>query len=183
MLFRSTTSTVSSGGVDFDAQGPETTTVSGTAPGFDATFAGASVEVTVTRPGILVQDISGPSNVRGQLGVGLQDLYRLTLDGSEHGGVTVRIASGDPGVALVSADTSDGGTTAGTSFVDVFIPDGTTTRNFVVQGVSLGSVDITVQDTTAPTPLFDAGTTTVADRKSTRLNSSHSQQSRMPSSA
>ena len=66
------------------------------------------------------------------IGSGLQDPHIARLGGSVHGGVTVRIASNDPAIALVAANA----TTPGTAFVDVFVPDGSTDASLYVQGVA-----------------------------------------------
>ena len=84
----------------------------------------------------------------------LQLLGFATLGGSDHGGVTVRISSSDPAIALVAPDA----TTAGTSFIPVFVPDGQTTVNYVLQGVSGATGTVTV---TASSPQFTDGTRAV----------------------
>ena len=56
----------------------------------------------------------------------------MTLGSANHGGVTVRIASNAPDVARVAQNA----TTPGTSFIDVFIPNGQSYYDFYVQGVS-----------------------------------------------
>ncbi len=137
-----TPGTVATGGVAFDPLSGGTTTVSASATGFDATYAGASLLVTVTQPEIT---ISGDQFI----GRGLQDPHNAHLGGSVHGGVTVRIASSDPAIALVAANA----TTPGTAFVDVFVPDGSSDASFYVQGVALGPVNIT-----ASQALFVTGT-------------------------
>jgi hypothetical protein len=88
-----------------------------------------------------------------RIGGGLQAPYRLTLGASGHGGVTVRIASSDTFRILLS----ENATTAGTSFIDLVIPDGQTTANFFVQGINGVNGTVTL---TATTALF---TTTTRD--------------------
>ena len=66
------------------------------------------------------------------MGGGLQAPFRLTLGGSNHGGVTVRVTSADPGVLRVAAN----GTTAGTAYIDIYVADGFTYSDFYVQGVT-----------------------------------------------
>ena len=127
-----TPASVASGGVAFDPVGGGTTTVKASAPGF-AAFSTASQTVTVSQPAINVTDVFVMVCIRGtRVGGGLQDLYRVTLGGANHGGVTVRIQSSDAAVALVAPD----GTTPGSAAIDVTLPDGQTTYDFYVQGVS-----------------------------------------------
>ena len=119
-----------------------------TAPGFDAVF---PREVTVNQPAITITDFRGFQN---NLGAGLQQEYRLTLDGTEHGGVTVRVASGDPDTLLVSPDA----VTTGTSFIEVFFPNGTGLLTFYAQGVAGAAGTVTL---TASQALFTDGTADV----------------------
>lgn len=80
------------------------------------------------------------------VGSGLQRPMPITLQTGDHGGVTLRIASNDPSALLISPDAG----TAGTAFVDVFIPDGIAEGSFYLQGVE-GITDQTVGFTmTAP---------------------------------
>jgi len=88
------------------------------------------------------------------VGSGLQIPCRVNLGGSQHGGVTVRIASGNTTKLLVSPNA----TTVGTSFIDVFIADGQTTYDFYIQGVQGNTGDVTL---TASNAAFTNGTTTV----------------------
>ena len=90
-----------------------------------------------------------------RLGGGLQIPFRLTLGGSSHGGVTVRITSANASVLRVAPD----GTTAGTEYIDVFIPDGQTYKDFYIQGVS-GATGTDV-GLTATNALFTNGTTSI----------------------
>ena len=113
----------------FDPMGDGATTVKASAPGF-AAFSTDSQEVTVTQPAIDVIDAYG---IGTRVGAGLQTIYRVTLGGAaDHGGVTVHIQSNNPGVALVAPD----GTTPGSAAIDVTLPDGQTSYDFYVQGVS-----------------------------------------------
>jgi uncharacterized repeat protein (TIGR01451 family) len=145
--FNSPTS-VASGGVAFDPIAGGNTTVSATATGFISTTA-ASIGVTVTAPGITV-------NSNGAVvGAGLQDgFYSAVLGGSNHGGVTMRIASGNPAVALVSPDA----TTPGTAFIDVPIANQSTTALYYLQGVEGAAGTVTI---TASAPGFTAGSGTL----------------------
>jgi hypothetical protein len=127
-----------------------TATIAATVPGLIATD-DASQSVTVTTPTIAV------SGLPRTVGAGLQSFCcSVTLSASQHGGVTVHVESTNAAVARVSPNPS----TAGTEFIDVFVPDGQTTFSFVVQGIedTTGTVAITV---TAPGFLDATGTLTV----------------------
>ncbi len=79
----------------------------------------------------------------------------MELGASNHGGVTVRIESSDPAVALVSPDA----TTPGTAFIEVPVADGSYWFFYYIQGVegaTPGSVTLT-----ASAPGFIDGTGTV----------------------
>ena len=146
-----TGNSVAGGGVAFDALGGGTTTITATAPGFAATNppsgnAVNQVDVTVTQPGITLT--SGAS--LNQLGSGLQTPGNITLGGSDHGGVTVRITSSDPGVLLVAPNA----TTPGTAFIDLNFADGDATEPYVVQGIGSATGQVTV---TATSPQFTNG--------------------------
>ncbi|MEW5800484.1 MAG: PKD domain-containing protein, partial [bacterium] len=138
---------VTAGGAAFDPVGIGTVTVSATAPGFDNTWSGSYQTVAVSQPGITF------SSSNNRVGAGLQTQRSITLGGSDHGGVTVRITSSDPTIARLAS----GATTAGTSFIDLSIPDGQSTGYFYLQGVSqaTGSVSLT-----ATSPLFSDGAAT-----------------------
>ena len=143
--------TVATGGVAFDALGAGTTVVAATAPGFNNAWSEASATVTVSQPGMTITD---PWVGAYRVGSSLQAQLRLTLGGSSHGGVTVRIASGDTLRLMVSPNA----TTVGTAFIDLFIPDGQTYTDFYMQGKQGITGDVTV---TASSPLFVDGTTTI----------------------
>jgi hypothetical protein len=83
--------------------------------------------VTVAAPQITV---SAPT-----VGGGLQTSASVSLNATNHGGVTVHVASADSAVALVSPDA----TTPGTAFIDVAVPDGTGSFSYYVQGVELAT--------------------------------------------
>jgi len=74
------------------------------------------------------------------IGAGLQYTSRAGLDIADHGGVTVRIESAAPGVALIAPDPM----TAGHAFLERFVPDGEDRIEYTVQGVvdARGSVMI-----------------------------------------
>lgn len=151
-----TPTSVNNGGVAFDALTVGTTTITATAAGFDATFPGASVDVTVNQAQIDVVD-SGGFQLR--IGSGLQQMYRVNLSGPDHGGVTIRVASSAPGVALIAPDT----TTAGTSFIDIAFADGDSSEDFYIQGVAMttGSAPITGSQVGASTFASDTETVTI----------------------
>ncbi len=93
-----------------------------------------------------------------RVGAGLQSFCcGARLDASNHGGVTLRVESDDPSRVLVSPNTS----TAGTAFIEVFLPNGSTNVSYVVQGIAgtTGTATVTV---TAPGFTASSGTVTVA---------------------
>jgi hypothetical protein len=139
--------TVVAGGVALRPAGEGTVNVSASAAGYSS-YLGSTFAVTVSQPSMTVTDIHFGDH---RIGGGLQAPYRLTLGASAHGGVTVRIASGDTFRILLSPDA----TTAGTSFIDLFIPDGQTVANFYVQGINGVTGTVTL---TATTPLFPTST-------------------------
>jgi antitoxin (DNA-binding transcriptional repressor) of toxin-antitoxin stability system len=139
---------VATGGVAFDPIAGGTTTVSATAPGVIATTA-ASTQVTVSAPGITLNSNDAT------IGAGLQSgSWQATLGGSNHGGVTVRIASSNPAVALVSPNA----TTPGTAFIDVPVADLNTGANYYLQGVEGATGTVTIS---ASAPNFTNGTGTL----------------------
>lgn len=114
------------GDVAFDPLSSGTTIVAARIPDFIAT-SNATAQVTVDAPHALLFGL--PTTV----GAGLQTFCCLVNlnNGSDHGGVTVRVASSTPSVVLVAPDA----VTPGTAFIDVLVPDGQTNVPFVVQGV------------------------------------------------
>ena len=122
-----------------------------TATGTNNAYSGSTVTVTVSQPTITMTD-SWHGDRR--IGGGLQAPYSLTLGGSAHGGVTVRVASSDTTRILLAPDA----TTAGTAFIDLFIADGQTTKGFYIQGINGVTGTITL---TATNAAFVTGTTTV----------------------
>jgi hypothetical protein len=116
--------TVAAGGVAFDGTALGFTTVSATIPGFIATTA-ASQTVTVTQPSISFSSL-------GTVGAGLQGPGNsATLSVSQHGGVTVHIASANPSVARVAPNA----TTAGSASFDVFLANGSSSVTLYVSGM------------------------------------------------
>jgi len=120
---------------------PGPTTVRATVPGFPVTPS-ASVDVVVDPPGIF----AFPRTIGG----GLQFAGNGSLGIANHGGVTVHIASSDPAIARVAPDA----TTPGSGFIDVFVPNGSKTFPYVVQGVADTTGTVTV---TATVPDFTDG--------------------------
>jgi len=119
-----------------------TTTVAASIPGFISTT-GASVPVTVHAAEITLFNRT--------IGAGLQYGREATLTTDTHGGITLRIESGNPSVALIAPDVN----TPGSAFIDVFVPDGEDEVPYVVQGVVGATGLVTV---TATAPGFTAGT-------------------------
>ena len=147
-------SSLGTGGVSLDPLGDGSTTVSATLTGFFATTA-AVVNVTINPSALTMQGF--PLTV----GAGLQSNFNpqccqigVVLNGSQHGGVTVRFSTSDPAVVQVAANA----TSLGATFVDVPVPNGQTFAGIWVQGVEgvTGSATIT-----ATTPLFNDTTGTV----------------------
>jgi hypothetical protein len=118
-----------------------TTIVSASVPGFAPT-PGSSLSVAVQAPSV--------RPFPRTIGSGLQVGGSATLAIEDHGGVTVRIASSNPAIALIAPDV----TTPGSAFIDVFVPDGSSSAPYVVQGVlgSVGTVDVS-----ASAPGFTTG--------------------------
>jgi hypothetical protein len=125
--------TVAAGGVAFDAQGPGTTTVRASIPGFITTDPAGSPQVTVTASQISLTTTT--------TGAGLQRSVSGNLGTTAHGGVTVTLTSGDPEVLLLSPN----GSTEGAPSLQLSIPDGTSTFTYWVQGVegTTGQVSVT----------------------------------------
>jgi hypothetical protein len=142
----SSPSSLATGGVQFDPLTTGTTTVAAAIPSFLATVA-ASQNVAVTGAGISFSGL--PTTV----GAGLMSAGGAvaTLGASNHGGVTVRIESSNPALALVSPNAS----TAGTAFFDAVVPNGSTQVNFVVHGLENATGSATI---TASAPGFTNGT-------------------------
>ncbi len=131
-----TPSGIGNGGVDFDPILGGSTTVTATAPGY-LSLPTASVTVTVSSPGITLSATT--------VGDGLQTSTSGFLGASNHGGVTVRVTSSDPAIALVSPNAS----TPGTAFVDIPVANGVSGFSYYVQGVE-GAAGVPVITATAP---------------------------------
>jgi len=139
--------TVATGGVALNPAGEGAVDVSASAAGY-TTYTGSIFTVTISQPSLSMADIWWGDH---RIGGGLQAPYRVTLGASQHGGVTVRVASGDTFRILLASNA----TTAGTSFIDLFIPNGSTTADFYVQGINGVTGNVTL---TATTPLFPIAT-------------------------
>ena len=115
--------TVASGGVAFHPVSAGSTTVSASATGFTLIRTEA---VNVTAPGLSL--FGFPTNV----GSGLQyGTFTARLGATLHGGVTMRIQSSNAALLRVGHLVGD----AGTEFIDVTIPNGSTDVNFYVHGM------------------------------------------------
>jgi uncharacterized protein YjdB len=126
---------VSAGGFAARASGVGTSTMTAAIPGFTPMNT-ATRSITVANASV--------NTAAATLGAGLQRQRPSgSLSGPNHGGVTVRITSSDPARLLVSPNA----TTAGTSFIDVFVPHGSTNLPYFVQGVegATGSVAVTAE--------------------------------------
>lgn len=92
------------------------------------------------------------------VGAGLQNFCcTAVLPTPDHGGVTLRIQSADPNVALVSPN----GTTAGAAFIDMPVANGVTNVAFWVQGVE-GAAGVVAFTASAPGFSDGTGNVTVA---------------------
>jgi hypothetical protein len=137
-----------------------TTTISAVPPAGYATVTAGAINVNVSTPGITFNGF--PTTV----GAGLQSTgTRWTrLGASNHGGITVRIASSNPLLALVSPNA----TTGGTEFIDVFLDDGERDVIFVVHGMEGVSGNVVI---TASAPGYsDANTTASIQPAAIRLS-------------
>ncbi len=143
-----TPSTVASGGVAFDGLAVGTTDVAAAIPGFDP-LSGNPQTVTVTAPAITMYPF--PSNV----GAGLQLASRhADLSGTQHGGTTVHLESSDSTMVLFARGRYD----AGTSTLDIFVPDGSIFADFYIQTIEGTTGAVTV---TATAPGFASAVGTV----------------------
>lgn len=145
-----TPNTVALGGIALTQVGAGTTTISARAPGFVAVNL-TDIDVTVSAPSI--------TNADRQVGSGLQyEGLWATLGATDHPGVTVRIESLDPAVALLAPNDS----TPGSAFIDVPIATGQNRVDYVLQGVEgqTGSVPFVVS---APGFVPDTSIATVQD--------------------
>ncbi|HKS06387.1 MAG TPA: Ig-like domain-containing protein [Gemmatimonadaceae bacterium] len=132
---------VATGGVAVDGLIPGTATISATIPTYTATT-NASRTVTVTQASMSVSAQT--------VGAGLQRAGSISLSGSDHGGITVRLTSADPSRVLVAPNA----TTAGSAFIDLVITNGNTFAGFVAQAIEGTTGDVLV---TATTPTFTSG--------------------------
>jgi hypothetical protein len=112
-------------GLGFEPLANGTTVVTATGPAGTRTMTATGIRtVEVATPRILV-----PSAVT--VGAGLQEPIFGTLNGSQHGGVSVLITSSAPGLVLVSTST----TTAGETSISVPVANNTTAVPFVIQAL------------------------------------------------
>lgn len=125
------------GGVEFDPLGTGTTVVTATIPGFMA--GGNTATVTVSAPSV---SVGAPASVGG----GLQAAGTVVLGASQHGGVTVHLASSDATRIILAATA----TAIGQATLDIPVANGITAANFIVQaldwdaGSSAATVTVTV---------------------------------------
>ena len=85
-----------------DALTAGTTTITASAPGFNSVNAGNAtpqVDMTVNAPAMTLDNI----NQFNDVGSSLQAAGRISLDGGQHGGITVTLTSSDPSEAIVPA--------------------------------------------------------------------------------
>ncbi len=135
------TSTLTYGG---SATLPCNTTVTANAP--DITPDNMTVNVNPA-PGINVFNTTAT-------GSGLMRFQSGSLAASNHGGVTLRLASADPQVLLLSPDAA----TQGTPFIDIPMNNGVTSFSYFTHGLEGATGTITI---TASAPGFTDGTNTV----------------------
>jgi len=154
----SSPNSVANGGVAINGVGVGITQITASLPGFAPVTAGI-VDVTVSQPSISI------TNFFSTVGAGLVTGKNwVSLGASQHGGVTVHIASPDPALALVSTHPDS----VGTPSIDIFVEDG---------GTSVGFWTHALEDTTgaavieASSPLFVTGSkTTNVVRPAIKLN-------------
>lgn len=133
-----TPASVAAGGIAFTGVAVGNTLVSARIPGYFPT-GNATVSVTITDQAISMTPI-------GKVGAGLQSAaISAALGLAQHGGVTVRVESSNPSVALVSPNSS----TPGSAFFDVVVSNGSTNVPFFVQGVENTVASATVTASTA----------------------------------
>ncbi|MEP6474944.1 MAG: hypothetical protein ABJC74_14565, partial [Gemmatimonadota bacterium] len=136
----------SSGGVAFHPLGNGTTSVSVTVPGYGSTSQ-ATRAITASQPTISVGGLT--------VGGGLQDNTSFSLGAAGHGGVTVTLTSSNAAVLL-----SPNATTAGSSSIQIAVPNGTQTIGFYAQGLE-GRSDTVTSTVTVSAPGFANGTSTM----------------------
>lgn len=137
---------VASGGVGFHPLSNGVTTVQVSAPGFIQLSATGVRPITVTQPGLVVSGVN-------PTGSSLMEVGSISLGASQHGGVTVTVTSSNPGVALVSPNS----TTPGVDSFDLVVANGQTFASYYIQGVEGQTGTSTI---TASSPAFSPGTTT-----------------------
>lgn len=120
------------GGVAFRPFTTGATVVSARIPGFRV-LTNSDVTVNVTAPAITLNSIT--------LGAGLQSFVSGSLNAPNHGGTTVTISTSNASVAQVSANAS----TTGQASVDLFVPDGTASFAFFVQGMDGAAATVAIR--------------------------------------
>ena len=127
--------TLATGGIGFRPFSAGTTLVSATIPGFRVIDASSQM-VTVSAPAITLNAVT--------VGAGLQMSANGYLSASNHGGRTIRLASSNSSVALLSPNA----TTAGTPTIDVIVPNGQTSFSFYVHGIEGAAATVAISATT-----------------------------------
>jgi adhesin/invasin len=126
---------LATGGIGFRPFSAGTTVVSATIPGFRVIPA-SSQTVTVSAPAITLYPVT--------VGAGLQNSTSGYLSASNHGGRTIRLATSNSSVALLSPNA----TTAGTPTIDVIVPNGQTGFTFYVHGIEGAAATVAISATT-----------------------------------
>ena len=142
----STPSPVSIGGVALHPLKSGTTAITASASGL------------IRSACIAIRDCTTPAIslgiARSLVGAGLQQGYSYDLGVTNHGGVTLRIESSAPAVAVLASNPN----AAGSSFIDISVPNGTANATFYIQGITPGSSTISAS---APNFTAFSGTATV----------------------
>lgn len=147
-----TTPNDTTGAFELDPRDVGSTTVTASIPGF-TTLAFGTLTVAVSGPAITMPGTFS-------LGGGLQHgVLQGTLGASQHGGVTVHIASSDPARVKIAADANS----AGADAIDVPVANGATGFTFYVQGADWvpGASTASPVTITASAVAFSSGTVTM----------------------
>jgi hypothetical protein len=135
--------TVATGGVAFDPQTVGSTTINAAIPGY-VSLPGAQQTVTVNAPLVTLNVLN--------VGSGLQEVTSGSLGAAAlAGGLVVHLVSSNPAVALVSPNA----TTAGSPFIDILVPQGSSSFSYYVHGLEGVTGTSTL---TASAPQFTNGT-------------------------
>ncbi len=127
---------------------PCNTTLTASAPDI------VSDQITVTVNALPGITLNTPGQFSGRLGAGLQDFAGGGLQVAPPVPVVVRLTSGDPTRVLLAPDA----TTPGTAFIDITVPNNTTSFSYYTQGVAPSTGPVTI---TASATGFSNGTTAV----------------------